>query len=61
MSSTMQAIHVSKDGPTSDILELTTIPIPDLSSPYDVLVKLHACSLNPVRPIAYITVLSYSV
>jgi NADPH:quinone reductase-like Zn-dependent oxidoreductase len=43
----MQAIHVSKDG-GADVLELVTVPIPEVSSPYDILVKLHACALNPV-------------
>lgn len=47
MSKTMQAIQFPNPGPPS-VLSLTTAPIPELSSPFDVLVRLKACALNPV-------------
>jgi NADPH2:quinone reductase len=43
----MQAIHFPSTGGAS-VLELTTVPIPTLSSPYDILVKIRGCALNPV-------------
>ncbi|KDQ62898.1 hypothetical protein JAAARDRAFT_53120 [Jaapia argillacea MUCL 33604] len=43
----MQAIHFSKPGSPS-VLTLTTTHLPSLESPYDILVKIHSCALNPV-------------
>lgn len=44
----MQAIHVSDPSAGVAGLNLTTQPIPTLSSPYDILVKVQAVALNPV-------------
>jgi NADPH2:quinone reductase len=46
----MKAIHIFKDGADADVLELTVVSIPELTSPCDVLVKLRACAINPVSP-----------
>jgi NADPH:quinone reductase len=43
----IQAIHVNKSGHPSG-LELTEIPIPTISSPHDILVKIKGVALNPV-------------
>jgi NADPH2:quinone reductase len=46
--SNMQAIHVADPSAGAKGLELITIPIPSISSPHDILVKVHAVALNPV-------------
>jgi NADPH:quinone reductase len=46
--STMQAIHVARKATTVDNLELASKPIPELTSPTDILVQLRAVALNPV-------------
>ncbi|KZT27610.1 GroES-like protein [Neolentinus lepideus HHB14362 ss-1] len=43
----MKAIHFPEPGPPS-VLSLTDVPIPSLESPYDILVRIRACALNPV-------------
>jgi NADPH:quinone reductase len=44
----MQAIHVADPSAGVSGLELTSQPIPSISSPYDVLVKVNAAALNPI-------------
>lgn len=45
----MKAVCFTKFGPTVDALSVhTTIPKPFISSPDDVLIKVHAASLNPI-------------
>jgi len=45
--SKMQAVVFSKPGDPS-VLSFAEVDVPALESEYDILVKLHACSLNPV-------------
>jgi NADPH2:quinone reductase len=45
--STMKAIHIVDPTAGAIGLELTDIPIPSLSTPYDILVKVMGGSLNP--------------
>jgi NADPH:quinone reductase-like Zn-dependent oxidoreductase len=47
-SSTMQAVTVVKDNAGSYSIELVTVPMPELASPHDILVRVHACAINPV-------------
>ena len=47
MSSTMQAITVPAYGPPSTYT-LSTIPVPTIKDPNDVLVAVHAASVNPI-------------
>jgi NADPH:quinone reductase-like Zn-dependent oxidoreductase len=49
MMSTMQAITVVKDNSGSYSTELSTVPMPELTSPHGILVRVHACAINPVR------------
>jgi NADPH:quinone reductase len=46
----MQAIHVPKAGPAS-VLELTTVPVPSLTSEFDILIRVRAVALNPIDEI----------
>jgi len=45
--SEMQALIVPSPG-SPRVLVPSLVPVPSLESPYDILVKLHACSINPV-------------
>ncbi|KZO98472.1 GroES-like protein [Calocera viscosa TUFC12733] len=47
LPSSMQAITFPHPGPPS-VLTAQTLPLPALEGPYDILVRLRACSLNPV-------------
>ncbi|EPQ60170.1 quinone oxidoreductase [Gloeophyllum trabeum ATCC 11539] len=46
-SGQMKAIYFPEPGPAS-VLSLTEVPIPALETPYDILVQIKACALNPV-------------
>ncbi|TFK56540.1 GroES-like protein [Heliocybe sulcata] len=46
-SGLMKAIHFPEPGPPS-VLTITEVPIPSLESPYDILVRIKGCALNPV-------------
>ncbi len=48
---TMKAVCFKEFGSTSDALSLQTIPKPFVSSPSQVLIKIHACALNPIDKI----------
>jgi D-arabinose 1-dehydrogenase-like Zn-dependent alcohol dehydrogenase len=43
-----QLIHVGAEGGATSVLTLTTAPIPTVTEPFDVLVKIKGVALNPV-------------
>ena len=44
---TMNAITFKAPG-DPNVLELVNVPLPDLQTPYDILVKIQGSALNPV-------------
>lgn len=48
---TMKAVCFSSFGKTSDALAVKSIPKPFVESPNEVLIKVHACALNPIDKI----------
>jgi len=48
---TMKAVCFTSYGPTSESLSVTTIPKPSVETPDEVLIKVHACALNPIDKI----------
>jgi len=44
----MQAIHVSESGSTSQVLSLTTVPTPKVEAEHDILVRVRGVALNPI-------------
>lgn len=48
---TMKAVCFTSFGKTSDALTVQTIPKPFVESPNEVLIKVHACALNPIDKI----------
>jgi len=44
----MKAVCFTAFGPDSEALSVTTIPQPSIEEPNEVLIKVHACSLNPI-------------
>jgi len=44
----MKAVCFTSFGPNSDSLSVTTIPKPFIEVPNEVLIKVHACALNPI-------------
>ena len=48
-SDTMKAVCFTSFGKTSDALSIKTIPKPNIDTAYgEVLIKVHACALNPI-------------
>jgi len=45
---TMKAVCFTSFGKTTDALSVKTIPKPSVESPDEVLIKVHACALNPI-------------
>uniref|UniRef100_A0A7S2KS90 Enoyl reductase (ER) domain-containing protein n=1 Tax=Skeletonema marinoi TaxID=267567 RepID=A0A7S2KS90_9STRA len=45
---TMKAVCFTSFGKTTDALSVETIPKPSVDSPDEVLIKVHACALNPI-------------
>jgi len=50
-SETMKAVCFTSFGPDSDSLSVQTIPKPSIKTPDQVLIKIYACSLNPIDKI----------
>mmetsp|Transcript_66 Transcript_66/g.76 ORF Transcript_66/g.76 Transcript_66/m.76 type:complete len:357 (+) Transcript_66:90-1160(+) len=48
---TMKAVCFTAFGKTPDALSVKTIPKPFIESPNEVLIKVHACALNPIDKI----------
>ena len=44
----MKAVCFTSYGKTPDALSVATIPKPFIGSPNEVLIKVHACALNPI-------------
>ncbi|KAJ3048609.1 hypothetical protein HK097_010385 [Rhizophlyctis rosea] len=44
----MKAIGHTRNGPADDVLEEREVPVPTLSNPWDILVRVKAVSVNPV-------------
>lgn len=47
----MKAVCFSSFGNTSDALSVQSIPKPVIESPNEILIKVHACALNPIDKI----------
>ena len=45
---TMKAVCFTSYGKDSDSLSLQSIPKPSVDTPDEVLIKVHACALNPI-------------
>ena len=45
---TMKAVCFTSFGKTTDALSVKTIPKPFVDTPGEVLIKVHACALNPI-------------